>query len=278
MTDPPLDRTEVGAELRRLRLAAGLTLVQAAAEAGIAQSTLTRYELGRFDPPTKAVRALLAQYRPDRADRTRLLAATREHQPRYKRVVMHRGAAASQLSIGELERRSVRIRTFSPTVVPGLLQTEAYMRAFAADALDPDALTEWVTNRLARQRPLESTGRRIEQIVTAGALLWGVGGPEVMRGQIDHLVELTRRDDLRVAVIPPGTPTTVLPLHAFDIYDLDDGGTQVHFGTHGGTVTITDDRGVAEYAELFDRLDARAVESDDALPVLRDLGAWYARR
>ena len=48
MSVPPLDRTEVGAELRRLRVAAGRTLVQAAEVAGIAQSTLTRYELGRY--------------------------------------------------------------------------------------------------------------------------------------------------------------------------------------------------------------------------------------
>ncbi|MDN5919381.1 MAG: helix-turn-helix domain-containing protein [Pseudonocardia sp.] len=276
MPEPSLTRDEVARTLRELRAASGLTVTEAAAAAGIAQSTLTRYEKGRFLPPRKAIEALIKAYKPDRATRGRLLGATREQQPRYKRVVMHRGAAAAQVQIGDLERHAVRQLTFTPTIVPGLLQSERYMRALAGAGLSGDKLEEWVRNRVARQGVLTEPGHDITQVITFGALLWGAGSAEVMRDQLDRLAELSRLRSVEVGIVPPARPTGVFPLHGFDFYELPGGSRRVIVGTHGGVVTIDDQRGVDEYLALWQQLRDAAVFGDEARALLTEISdRWY---
>lgn len=276
MSNPSLTAAEVAATLRDLRAAAGLTVVDAAKAAGIAQSTLTRYEGGKYVPSRAAIEALLAVYRPDRATRGRLLGASRESQPRYKRVVMHRGAAAAQLRIGDLERRAVRQLTFTPTMVPGLLQTERYLRAIAASGVPAHELDAWLAARLDRQTVLREPGHDFEQIVTTGALLWCADSADAMREQLQHLAALAELPGVRIGVVPPGRPASVFPLHGFDVYELADGKRAVIVGTHGGVVTITDQRGVAEYLTLWQQLVDVAVFDAEARELLEELAdRWY---
>ena len=275
MPEPSLTAAEVAATLRDLRAAAGLTVVDAAKAAGIAQSTLTRYEGGKYVPPRKAVEALLRVYKPDRATRTRLLGATREQQPHYKRVVMHRGAAAAQVKIGDLERQAVAQYTFTPTIVPGLLQTERYMRALAGAGLSGAKLESWVTARLERQQVLREDSHAFDQIITTGALLWCAESPEAMREQLAHLGALSELPGVRIGVVPPARPASVFPLHGFDVYELPGGKRTVIVGTHGGVVTITDQRGVDEYLTLWQQLVDAAVFDEDARALLGDIAARF---
>lgn len=276
MPEPSLTAAEVAALLRDLRTAAGLTVVDAAKAAGIAQSTLTRYEGGKFVPKRDALEALVAVYRPDRATRTRLLGGAREAQPRYRRVVMHRGAAAAQIRIGDLERDAVRQLTVTPTMVPGLLQTERYMRAIAGTGLAGDELEQWVRNRLDRQRVLEQPGHEFVQVVTAGALLWCAGSADVMREQFERLGEVAALPSVQLGVIPPARPAAAFPLHGFDVYEFSTGRRQIIVGTHGGVVTITDQQGVDEYMALWSQLVELADFDNDAASTLAELFGWYA--
>lgn len=275
MSDPARD--DAARTLRTLREDAGLTLVDVAARVGVSQSSLTRYEQGRFAVPEQVLAKLVELYRPDRETRRRLLGGAREKQPRYKRIVMHRGARAAQVRIGQIERDSVRQHTFTPTVVPGLLQTERYMRALAGSGLAPGKVDGWVQARLDRQRILDQPGHEFEQIITAGALLWGLGGREVMLEQLDRLADLTAHPAISLGVIPPSAAVEVVPLHAFDVYEDERGRRQVIFSTHGGLVTITDEQGVAEYMSLLERLRPAALSGDDARRVLGVVARHYRR-
>ncbi|MCY7341281.1 MAG: DUF5753 domain-containing protein [Pseudonocardia sp.] len=77
-----------------------------------------------------------------------------------------------------MEATAKKIGDFAPAVVPGLLQTEAYMRESAVPGgLDEDALERWVVARLNRQRLLDDPRRRFTVIVTAGATGGGRGRP-----------------------------------------------------------------------------------------------------
>ncbi|HEX5347407.1 MAG TPA: Scr1 family TA system antitoxin-like transcriptional regulator [Pseudonocardiaceae bacterium] len=72
--------------------------------------------------------------------------------------------------------------------------------------------------------------------VAEGALRWHIGSPTIMAAQLDYLVELTRRPNLRLGVIPWDRPLTMHARHAFHVYDTH----TVIVGTESGTAFITD--------------------------------------
>ncbi len=125
---------ELSRTLRDLRRDAGLTSAAAAKAAGIGQAALSRYETGRFVPTPSRLDDLLAVYRAPVAVRARLRRIVGDLRAENRRVVVHRRAApAFQRRIRDIEAASSEIATFQPTVVPGLLQTPAYLRTLAAD-------------------------------------------------------------------------------------------------------------------------------------------------
>jgi transcriptional regulator with XRE-family HTH domain len=107
----------------------------------------------------------------------------------------------------EVERDAVELRSFQPLIVPGLLQTEAYARAVLAGAgkVPRDQVDKQVKARMERQhiltriRPPEFTA-----IVEEYALRRPIGGPAVMKGQLQRLVEVADDPHTRLYVVPAG--------------------------------------------------------------------------
>jgi transcriptional regulator with XRE-family HTH domain len=103
------------------------------------------------------------------------------------------------------EAQARRLRSFELVVVPGLLQTEAYARAVLSTRVGAteDEIDEAVTARLARQQILErDQPPELWAILDEGVLHRPVGGPDVMRGQLPHLLSMARRPHIVVQVIP----------------------------------------------------------------------------
>lgn len=107
-----------------------------------------------------------------------------------------------------LEQSACRMTSFHLTLLPGLLQTVAYRRAMLlaiSPDLDPDDVerrVELVTKRQARLD--ESPDSFMLNMVLDEAALRrvGIGGPEVMREQLTHLHELTKRPNVSIRVAP----------------------------------------------------------------------------
>ena len=121
----------------------------------------------------------------------------------------------------ELESDATKVRTFKIDLVDGLLQTADYAAAVVRANL-PRAADSLVRQRVdVRSKRQERLGGpnpiHVEAILTEGALRTQVGGPEVMRAQLEHLVELGRRPNVDIRVIPAtgaypamGTPFYIL--------------------------------------------------------------------
>ncbi|WP_245908740.1 helix-turn-helix domain-containing protein [Pseudosporangium ferrugineum] len=104
-----------------------------------------------------------------------------------------------------IEQKATALRSFEPLVVPGLLQTEDYVRALleGASQLSGDAREQLVTSRLARQPILEGTSPPLMVAVMDEVVLERpVGSPKVMRAQLLHLVDVASRPRVHLHVVP----------------------------------------------------------------------------
>jgi transcriptional regulator with XRE-family HTH domain len=266
---------ELSRTLRTLREDAGLTTRDVAARTGFSQAELSRVERGINVPSEADVDALIDLYAPAAAVSRRLRELARDIRAVHRPVVMARPNARPSLfqaRLGRIEASSEHIGTFSNTVVPGLLQTEAYIRELIAPRrLEPAESDDFVRARLDRQTLLDDPAHRFTLVIAEGVFGWRAGSRKDMAAQVDKVADAIRRPNVRVGIIPWGTRSTRFPLHAWDIYDR----RAVSYGTVDATAILTEPRDVEKYAVLFETLASSAVYDDEARAVLADLAHRY---
>ncbi|BAJ27535.1 hypothetical protein KSE_17110 [Kitasatospora setae KM-6054] len=200
-------RILLGSQLRRLREGCAITREDAGYAIRASESKISRMELGRVSFKERDVADLLSLYGLAAGpDREALLALVREANKSgwwhsYNDVLPN----WFQTYIG-LEEAAALIRTYEVQFIPGLLQGEEYARAIFAQnrpALDEAEIARRVTLRTRRQKLLtEGLGPKLWAVIDEAALRRPVGGPEVMRAQLEHLVELAQLPSVVVQVMP----------------------------------------------------------------------------
>lgn len=275
-------RAELARSLRRLRKAAGFSQEALGERAGLSQTQVSRAESDRRLLKPAQVRAFAeACSTPDspvpaeEIDRLVTLAEQVASEFVDARVVLQRGAVTFQDEIARLEEDSALIRAYQPSMVLGQVQTRAYVRTLMAirpgrSQGEIDALVE---QRMRRNQMLYDPARRWELAMTEGALLWGVGGPEVMAEQMAHLIELTYVPSVDLMIVPGRTPVDFVTLHGFHIYDAD----AVIVGTMQGTSRRTKPEDIREFAELHTRIRAVSVHGEEARRLLSRVRDDYLR-
>lgn len=268
----PTRTDELSTTLRHLRLDAGLSGMEAAHRAGFSQPKISRFETGRQVPTADQIRTLVRVYRASEETRRRILelAADLRGETKPARAVLSHGAHHMQQRLGRLDEASARIRSFVPTLVPGLLQITDYIRAIGSRDMDGDALDQFVAARAARQATLD-TDREFVMVITEGALRWHVGGPQVMAAQLQHVTDQLDRTNLHFGVVPWTRPVQAPALHCFDVFDS----RAVVVGTETATAIITDPRDVADYAHRFDGYATAAVFGAEVRAVLTRIADEY---
>jgi len=259
-------------QLRALRRDAGLSGAEAARRAGITQSKVSRAETGIFLPTEDDVKKLCRVYGAKPREQRQLLEMTRDLREGSTpaRVILQRGGWWMQQRIGKLEAAAFQVRTFTPAVIIGLVQTRGYTSALFGDSLSPEDRDRTVSARLERQRVL-ATGRQFIFLMGEGALRWNIGGARVMAEQLDHLIEVSKLANVKMGVIPWTTPTTVPALHGFTLYDS----RAVLLGTQTATAIMTDRRNVADYEAYWKELEPFASWGDEARSVIAETAGAY---
>ncbi|GAA0405184.1 helix-turn-helix domain-containing protein [Micromonospora gifhornensis] len=204
---PTVLRMLLGAQLRRLRESRGVTRESAGWEIRSSESKISRMELGRVGFKERDVADLLTLYGVTaEQERAALLKLARDaNNPgwwhRYGDVL----PSWFQSYLG-LEAAAVLIRSYEVQFVPGLLQTREYARAVVLlghGQADFDEIERRVDLRMRRQELLRRPRPpRLWAVVDEAALRRPIGGPAVMRGQLQALLEATRTPNVRLQVIP----------------------------------------------------------------------------
>lgn len=224
---PTALRFMLGAHLRRLREQAGISRADAGWEIRSSESKVSRMELGRVGFKERDVADLLALYGlHEGEERERLLELARDaNNPgwwhRYGDVLPN----WFQSYLG-LEAVAELIRTYEVQFVPGLLQTPEYARAVAqlGRGTVPEAeLERRVELRMSRQKVLSRPKPvRLWAVVDEGALRRPVGGVEILRGQLESLMELAQQPHVTLQVMPFRTGGHVATGGAYSILRFAD--------------------------------------------------------
>ncbi|MGC5051593.1 helix-turn-helix domain-containing protein [Micromonospora sp. DT48] len=204
---PTVLRMLLGAQLRRLRESRGVTRESAGWEIRSSESKISRMELGRVGFKERDVADLLTLYGVTaEQERSALLKLARDaNNPgwwhRYGDVL----PSWFQSYLG-LEAAAALIRSYEVQFVPGLLQTREYARAVVLlghSTAGPEEIDRRVDLRMRRQELLtRPRPPRLWAVVDEAALRRPIGGPEVMRGQLEALLKATRTPNVRLQVIP----------------------------------------------------------------------------
>ncbi|WP_031033595.1 helix-turn-helix domain-containing protein [Streptomyces sp. NRRL F-5650] len=272
---PVVRRRKLGAELRALRAAAGITSGEAARLVGWHQSKVSRIETGTSGAKPADVRLLLDAYGVD-DEQLRGLLVTLAHSEdgggRNHWWHAYRGVLPpTYRDFISLESQAGAMRTLETTVVPGLLQTPEYARAVtraAVDGLPEERLDTLVEVRLARQDVLRADPPlALSAVLDEAVLRREVGGPGVMARQLGRLVEAARLPHVRLQVLPFAAGAHIGVTGPFVIFsfsttsDLD----VVVLDHLTSSLHLERKEDVEAYTEAFNALLIHALSPEDSL-------------
>lgn len=105
----------------------------------------------------------------------------------------------------EHEREAVLLRSWEPMLIPGLLQREGYMRElFAGTYGDTTRVDEFVETRLARQSAALNRNPPVTLSCLIGEFALRQGSREILKDQLDYLIDVGHRPNVRIRVVPDG--------------------------------------------------------------------------
>lgn len=264
---------KLGGELLRLRDAQGLTQPQAARHLTATQTKIAKMERGFSPVRDPDLHALCDLYGLDRAgpERERLLALAKTDRERRRAKGWWEEYAdlGDLLEYIQLEAGASRIRTFQNQLVPGLLQTPEYARAVAvADDVweDPDEVDQFVAARISRQarltddRPLE-----LWAVLSEAVLRQQVGGPAVMRGQLEHLLEVSTMPHVKLQVWPFEAAAHAAMSGPFVIVGFEEPASLdvVYLETAGSRLWLEREEDANRHRGLFDSVRRVALSPED---------------
>jgi transcriptional regulator with XRE-family HTH domain len=269
-------RERLGAELRRLRVLAGLSGARIAAAVGISQSTISRIERGDA-ALTLAQAAAWADAAGAGEERRALVLTLTE--AAVNEVVTHAdrltgGLAFVQDSVHELEQTARTLRHFQPCIIPGLLQTAEYARRILAMA-DPAAdLAQALAARMARQAILYDPGRTLEFLLTEQALRYRPGpGDDARTAQLDHLASVATLETVSLGVIPADAEMHAITRCGFILYEDRDGDRPAFAFTETphASLSASDPADVQAYRDQLTAFRRSAVCGPEAIAIVRSI-------
>lgn len=196
----------MGARLREKRLAAGLTAVDAAGRLQRSHSTLSQWESGNAIPRLPDLAFLLDIYEVQGEEREALLRLQEEVREQREQRSTIGAVSADAVNYDWLESRASKLEFFHDTALPGLLQTPEYAH-HVIKSWDPEDSQERIERavaaRIARQSLLTNeTPLQLSAILDEAVLRRPLGGADIMRAQLRHLVDRASLPNVELRIIP----------------------------------------------------------------------------
>ncbi|NWF27967.1 helix-turn-helix domain-containing protein [Streptomyces sp. PKU-EA00015] len=280
--NPTVRRRRLGQELRRLRELKGMTAEEVAERLLVSQSKISRLENGRRSISQRDVRDLCGVYEVEDhriVDSLMQMAKDSRQQGWWHAF----GDIPYSVYIG-LETDAASLRVYEPQVVPGLLQTRQYAEALIAGALPESGITDIekrVSVRLRRQERIRDAEHplRLWAVIDEAALRRRVGDRQLMREQLEHLVELSHQPHVTVQVLPfdmgahPGINGQYAILEFPDASDS----SVVYIEGVTSDLYLEKANDVQKYSVMYEHLRAQALNVEQTRQFIETIAKDYAR-
>ncbi|WP_165939666.1 helix-turn-helix domain-containing protein [Saccharopolyspora aridisoli] len=262
----------LGAELAALRSTTGRTVTDIASALGWSKSTLSRLENGLRNIEPEEVSALLAVYGVKGVERDRLIGMSKNlDEPGWWAVGLP-GLPSESATLASYESEASRLISWEPLLVPGLLQTMEYTRAFMlGDGIALDQVEMRLMARLRRQQVLKRAGLEFLGVIGEAALRSGVGGPDVMYAQLKHIRERSKERSVSVRVVPSDSPAHPGMVGGFMLLEFPTARPVVHVELARTAVFLDEAPMTGPYQEAFERLDAVALSARESQQLISGL-------
>ncbi|WP_030786215.1 helix-turn-helix domain-containing protein [Streptomyces sp. NRRL S-920] len=280
--NPTVRRRRLGQELRRLRELKGMTAEEVAERLLVSQSKISRLENGRRSISQRDVRDLCGVYEVEDhriVDSLMQMAKDSRQQGWWHSF----GDIPYSVYIG-LETDAASLRVYDPQVVPGLLQTRAYAEALITGAL-PETTTSDIEKRvqvrMRRQDRIAAPTNplRLWTVLDESALRRVVGSEQLMREQLEHLVEQSKLPHVTVQVIPfelgahPGLNGQYAILEFPDAADS----SVVYIEGVTSDLYLEKANDVQQYSVMYEHLRAQALNVEQSRRLITEISQGYAR-
>ncbi|GAV45909.1 helix-turn-helix domain-containing protein [Streptomyces acidiscabies] len=275
--NPTFRQRRLARTLRGLRTAAGLTHADVAKVLGSAESKIGRIENYQSGIRLPDLRALLDAYNvTNPTERAALEKLAREAKQKgwwNQHTDVIEPAYATYAAV---ESDASEIYNVETSMVPGLLQipdyTEALIRLQAPDATEEEIKTGIEVRRerkniLTRDNPL-----RLWVIITESVLYHQVAGPEVMRAQLESLIEAGRKQNIELQVLPREDPLNACLVGPFVIMSFPGVVESDLAYTEAATTSLfhEEEKDVQAYTTLFRRLNVAAANISKSRALIQD--------
>jgi transcriptional regulator with XRE-family HTH domain len=275
---PYVRRRRLAAELLLLRTEHAYSADRLSKETRIQRQKISRLENAKVRPDQDEIMRILDHFGVGGSRRQKLMTIAREAQERGWWERYHDEMGPRQALYADLEAGAHTIAEYQMTLLPGLLQIPPYTeaRAWADRDTYPRRFTidHALQARAARQRILgRANGPTYQVVIDELAVRRHAASPEVMRAQLDHLIDTGhhhRRISIQVLPLTARITGGALPRTAFSVYrypDPDDP-VVVAVDTVTSDLVLTDPDEVTNYLNLYDRLRDAALSPADSLDFL----------
>ncbi|GAA3821231.1 helix-turn-helix transcriptional regulator [Streptomyces coacervatus] len=251
----PLDY--YGYELRRYREAAGLTQRQLGDIVNYTGSMIGQIETARKLPTL------------DFSQRADVALGTGGALTRLVELVMRSQLPGWFRQVAELEAKAIEICTFHTHLIHGLLQTKAYARAVLG-VLDRANLDDRTEVRLARQRIFEKEEPPVFwAVISEAALCQQIGGPEIMRSQLAHLLAFEDNPRINIQILPFSSGAHAGMQGSFDLFRFASDPTIVYTEGYGSGHPTANPDTIKDCSLRYDHLRAAALSLKDSAELIR---------
>ncbi|MFE9457666.1 helix-turn-helix domain-containing protein [Streptomyces californicus] len=272
---PTMRSRRLGGELRQLRLNAGLKVQDAAEALECGQPKISQIENGKRGIRPLDLTTLLNLYGlEDERQRASLKRLAKE----IHKVDWWSGQGPFLHDVLKdylmLEADSQAVRTFEPMVIPGLLQTEAYMREQFSVVTSAEETQTLVETRMKRKELLgNKLSFRMRAVIDVPALHRIGGAEDVVVGQLEHLIEVGSWSNVDIQVLPLGAALPMEQHAPFTLFSLQaEPPVEVVWLEHLTGGTLLERRpDVQAYAGAWDDLTAAAQSPAESRQYLREL-------
>jgi transcriptional regulator with XRE-family HTH domain len=273
---PGVKAKALGTQLRICREDAGLNIRDAADAIDCDKSALSRLETGARRTTVEEVAQLLGVYRVRGLVRDELLAAARSlDEPGwwgwdYGLTSLPK----AMVTFAECESEANRITNWAPMLIPGLLQTMDYARAWLlSTGTDPDRVDMLLAARLSRQRIMNDQSRRFVFFLGEASLVTPVGETAVLARQLATVREVGKRPQVSVRVVPAAAGPHEGQLGSFVALEFASTAPLVLVELMRSSVFLDDEHQTKPYLAALAKLEALALSESESARRITQLQA-----